>query len=123
MQVRLIKKSDHAVNALGHLDASAHQVDTAHEIGHEAICRIEGHLTWRTTLLQASVVQHGYTVGDRHRLILVMRHVHEGESESPLQGFELPTHALAELGIEVREWLVEQQRTRLDHQRSREGDA
>ena len=51
-----------------------------------------------------------------------MGDVHEGDAGTALQLLELRAHALAQLGVEVRQRLVEQQDRRLDHERTRERD-
>ena len=49
-----------------------------------------------------------------------MRDVDEGDAGAPLQRFELAAHALAQLGVEIGQRLVEQEDCRLDHQGSRQ---
>src|SRR5207302_11385725 len=62
-------------------------------------------------------------VRERERLLLIVRHVDEGHAEPALHRAQLDAQLLAELGVEVREWLVEEKHLRLDHERARDGDA
>ena len=52
-----------------------------------------------------------------------MRDVHGGDAELALQPLQLEAHALAQLGIQVRKRLVEQQQRRLHDERARERQA
>ena len=56
----------------------------------------------------------------RQRFALIVRDIDRGELEFALQALELEPHALAQLGVEIRQRLVEQQELRLHHQRARE---
>ena len=58
-----------------------------------------------------------------HRLGLVVRDVDGGVAVGIVQAPHLEAHLLAQVGIEVGERLVEQQRVRLDDQRAGERDA
>ena len=62
-------------------------------------------------------------VADRHRLVLVVRDVGDGQAEALLQAADLLAHRAAQARVEVRERLVEQQHRRLEDQRARERDA
>ncbi len=46
-----------------------------------------------------------------------MRHVHDGESEPELQRADLVAHSAAQPRVEVGQRLVEQERSRLEHER------
>ena len=59
----------------------------------------------------------------RQRLALVVGHVDGGEAELALQPLELEAHALAQLGVEIGQRLVEQQELRLHHERARQRQA
>jgi len=54
-------------------------------------------------------LHHGDPVGERHRLGLIVGDVDERDAGATLELLQLPAHALAELGVEVRERLVEEQ--------------
>ena len=67
-------------------------------------------------LHDAAVVHQHDAVGQRHGLALVMRDVDGGHAELALQMAEFPAHLLAELLVDRRQRLVEQQHGRLaDH--------
>ena len=68
-------------------------------------------------------MDHGDLVGQRQRLGLVVGDVDEGDAGAALQLLELGAHALAQLGVEIAERLVEQQDAGLDHQAAGERDA
>ena len=63
-------------------------------------------------LLVAAPVHHGDAVGHGHRLLLVVRHVDEGDADLALDALELDLHGLTQLEVECRERLVEQERRR-----------
>ena len=77
----------------------------------------------RALLLDAAGVHDDDAVGDRHRLLLVVRDVDHGEAEPLLQLADLLAHLAAQPGVEVAERLVEQQHRRLQHQGAGDGDA
>ena len=61
-------------------------------------------------------------VGHRHRLFLVVRDVDECDSDLVLDPLQLELHLLAELQVERAERLVEQENTRMVHERAAESD-
>ncbi len=65
----------------------------------------------------------GDLVGQRQRLGLVVGDIDEGDAGAALQLLQLDPHALAQLGVEIGERLVEQQDLRLDHEAAGERDA
>ncbi len=65
----------------------------------------------------------GDPVGHRQRLTLVVGDEHEGDADLALDAFELHLHGLAQLEVERRQRLVEQQRTRVVDQRTGQRDA
>ena len=77
----------------------------------------------RVDLLQHAVAQHGDPLAERHRLDLVVRHVHRRDAEPLVQPRELGAHRDAQLRVEVRERLVHQERLRLAHDRPAHRDA
>ncbi|MNL87384.1 hypothetical protein D3C87_2165150 [compost metagenome] len=62
-------------------------------------------------------------VGQRHGLDLVMRHVNRGGAVLDMQALELDPHALAQLGIERTDGLIEQDGLGSAHQRAADGHA
>ena len=77
----------------------------------------------RSDLLDPAGAHHGDAVGDRERLLLVVRHVEHRDAEQLLQAADLAAHLDPQLGVEIGERLVEQQHVRLDHHRARDRDA
>ena len=69
----------------------------------------------RVDLLQVAVLEHGDPVAHRHRLDLVVGDVDRGDAELALQAGDLGAHLHAQLGVEVGERLVHQERRRLAH--------
>ena len=77
----------------------------------------------RVDLQQAPGVHDRDAVAHRHRLHLVVRDVDGRHVEPPLELVDLRPHLHAQLGVEVRERLVHQERLRLAHERTAHGDA
>src|SRR5438128_1468717 len=74
-------------------------------------------------LLHAPGVHHHDAIGERHRLGLVVGDEDRGGAHGALDLPELDLHLLAQLRVEVRERLVEQQDARPDHESASERDA
>ena len=77
----------------------------------------------RAGLLDLAVVHHRDHVGGGHRLRLVVRDVDGGVAILVVQPPHLEAHFLAQVGVEIGQRLVEQQRLWLDDQRARQRDA
>ena len=77
----------------------------------------------RAELLQPPAVDDRDLVGQRQRLGLVVRDIDEGDAGAALQLLQLRAHALAQLGVEIGQRLVEQQDVGLDHEAARQRDA
>ena len=92
------------------------------EARHERIGGTEIDVLRRADLRDVPVVDHRDPVGERERFRLVMRDIDRGDADLALQPLELAAHLVAQLGIEIRERLVEQQQPRLVHDRARERD-
>ena len=89
----------------------------------EAIGGIVVDFRRRSDLPHAAVVDDGDAVAHAHRLDLVVGHVDRGDADPLLELLDLLSCRGAQLGVEVGQRLVEQQRGRLAHQRARERDA
>ena len=76
----------------------------------------------RGALLEDSVAEHGNALSERHRLDLIVGHVHGGDAETLVQQRQLVAHRHAELGVEVGEWLVHQEHARFTHDRAAHRD-
>ena len=68
-------------------------------------------------LLQPPIVHDRDMIGDAHGLVLVMGDIHEGDTDLVMDQRELQAHPLAQLEIQRRQRLVQQQHLRLEHQR------
>ena len=66
----------------------------------------------RTHLFEAALVHHRDARAQRHRLLLVVRHVHHRRAQAAVEKRELGARTRAEQRIEVRQRLVEQERAR-----------
>ena len=77
----------------------------------------------RVDLLEDPVLQHRDAVAHRHRLDLVVGDVDRGDAEVALDAGDLGAHLDAELGVEVGQRLVHQERGRLAHDGTAHGDA
>ena len=95
----------------------------ADEIGDELRLREAVDPRRLVLLLHVAGVHHGDPVRQRERLGLVVRHVDERDADLLLQVDELDLHLLAQLGIERRQRLVEQQHRRMRDERPRDGHA
>ena len=77
----------------------------------------------RADLLDAAVLPHDDAVGHRHRLDLVVRDI-DGRGPEPLvQRLDLGAHRDAQLGVEIRERLVEQEDLGIAHDGAAHRDA
>ena len=104
-------------------DGAGQLVHKAHEIGDEKIGRTLVDVARRADLLHHALVEHDDAIRQRQRLRLVVRHVDERDPGTPLQRLDLRAHALAQLGVEIGQRLIEQQDRRLDHERAGERHA
>src|ERR671919_580395 len=92
-------------------------------IDDEEVARRFIELARRADLRDARVGHDDDLVGDGERLLLVVRHVGDGEPERLLELADVLAYAAAQLRIEVRERLVEEKPLWLEHQRARHRDA
>ncbi len=99
------------------------QIYVADEIGDPSRVGLLVDLRRSCDLDQMPSIHHADAVGDGHRLLLIVRHDDEGEPERLLQAHQLELRLLAQLLVERRERLVEQQHARPLHQRARQRDA
>ena len=72
----------------------------------------------RRALLQHAVVHHRDAITHRHRLGLVVGHVHGRDAQLTLERSDLRTRLDAQLGVEVRQRFVHQEHLRLAHDRT-----
>ena len=69
------------------------------------------------------MIQHGHPLTERHRFDLIVRDVQRRHAEALVQPHELRPHLDAELGVEVREGLVHQERLGMPNDRPAHRDA
>ncbi len=93
------------------------------EVGDEAHARPAVNLHRPALLHDPALIHDRDHVGHGQRLELVVGDIDGGDAEALHQVADLGTGLLAQLGVEVRERLVEQQDRRLAHQRARQRQA
>ena len=91
--------------------------------GDETVGRFVVQLHRVADLLHPAVAHHDDAVAQRHRLDLIVRHVNRRRAEPLVQLFQFDPHLHAQLGVEVRQRLVEQEDARMAHDRAAQGDA
>ena len=109
-------------------DAAQRAVDDVHrrradELRDEQVVGMVVELERRADLLDAAVVHHDDAVGHRHRLDLVVRDVDRRRLQALVQRLDLGAHRDAQLGVEVRQRLVEQEDLRVAHDGASHRDA
>ena len=92
------------------------------EARHEQVGRVVVDLAGRCHLLDHALVHHRHPMTHRHPLDLVVGHVDDGRGEPSLELDELGTRLGAELGVEIRERLVHEERLGLPDDRPRQCD-
>ena len=68
-------------------------------------------------------VHHHDTVAHRQRLDLVVRHIDGGRGNGAVDLEDLGAHLHAQMGIQIGQWLVEQEHGWIAHDSAAEGDA
>jgi hypothetical protein len=89
----------------------------------EQVRRVREQRLRRVALLQHAAAHDRDAVAERHRLDLVVRHVDRRDAEPLVQPAQLRPHRDAQLGVEVRQRLVHQERGRLARDRAAHRDA
>src|SRR6266571_4821236 len=105
------------------LDVAFNPIGQTYEHGDERRRRSRVNGRRRAQLLQTSLVHHADAVGDGQRLLLVVRDEERRGADLQLHAPDLITQAAADLGVERRQGLVEQEDLGLDRERARQGDA
>ena len=103
----------------------AHEIELEHiAITHEArdmeIRRLRVDLGRRPDLLHDAVLHHDDAVGQRQRLVLVVRHVDRRAAELAMDPADLGAGLDPQLRVEVRQRLVHQDQRRLDDDGARD---
>ena len=130
----------HVAQAVGQIDIEAGRMETsaavrlphlaghqvhrrrAEEVGDEIADRIGIDVHGRADLHHLALVHHDDAVGQRHRLFLVVGDVDEGSLEHFVQPVAFRAQFAAQLGVEARQRLIEQEGRRIGHQRAGERD-
>src|SRR6266850_1055765 len=107
----------------GRVDATGEEVAVADELAHESGSRVVIHLERRRRLLERAVTEDRDAVRHRHRLGLVVRHVHHRDADLAVDALELDLHLLAQLLVQRAERLVQQEHVRVEDEAPRERDA
>ena len=111
------------VRAVRALERPRQQRAVADEAGDERGMRVAIDVLWPADLVDAAAVHHHDPVGHRQRLGLIVRDVDERRPERTVDAAKLELHLLAQLQIEGRKRLVEQQHARPVHECACERDA
>ena len=122
----LVDGDAHAVSELPSpfaVDPDRNQIGEPHEIRDECRSRPLEHLARGPDLLDLARTHHDEAIGNRKRLVLIMRNEDRCQGERFLQQSDLGLHFLSKLGIEIGERLIQKQDNGLDDQRARQGDA
>ena len=94
----------------------------ADELGDKQVGRVAVHIDRRTDLLQHALVHDGDSIGERHRLDLIVRNVDRGRLALEMQALQFGAHAFAQLGVKRADRLVHKQRLGPPHERAGDGD-
>src|SRR3990167_5651614 len=100
------------------LPDSLEEVRAADESRHEAATRSAVEHMLRIDLLDPALVHHHDAVRRHHRFGLIMGNVDSRNLEFVVQPPDLEAHFLAQVGVEVRQRLLEQKNLRLDDHRA-----
>ena len=73
------------------------------------VLRLQINFFRRADLFQAPLVHHAQPVGERQRLFLIVRDEQKRDAHAALNGFQFRPNLFAEVGIERREWFIQQQ--------------
>ncbi len=82
---------------------------------HKAGGRFLVHFHRRANLLGDAFVHHHHALGEGHGFDLIVGHVQGGGVQATVQLLQLKTHLHAQLGVEVRQRLVEEEYRRIAH--------
>ena len=77
----------------------------------------------RRDLAEGAVHQHGDAVAERHRLLVVLRHIDDGRIVASQDARQFETHLVADLRVDVSQRVVEQHHARPSHQAARQRGA
>jgi hypothetical protein len=112
----------HAIATLGAHPAGRHVVGAEELRGVESL-RLRVDIDGRALLHDDAVLQQQHVVGHRQRLALIVRHHDGARAQLDDQPADPEARFFSQLGVEVRQGLVQQQHLRLVHQRAANGHA
>ncbi len=113
----------HGVARLVHRQLALEHVHLADEVGHEPRVGIFIEVAGRGDLLQQAPVHHRAAAGHGQGLVLVVGDDQEGDADLLLKLGQLRAHGFAQLGVQGRQGLVQQQHARPLDQGAGERDA
>ena len=96
-------------------DRAGDEVHGADEAGNEGGLRVSVDLGGRADLLDPAGVHHRDRIGERERLLLIVRDEDGGQAEPPLNGVDLVAEADPQMRVEAGEGLVHEQDLRLQY--------
>jgi hypothetical protein len=108
--------------ASGAGDLACENIRGSKKARHEEIRRPLVELDWRTNLLHDAIVHHGDPIADGIRFLLIMRDEDGRNSEALLEFAKLAANLDAQLRIEIRQGLVEEQHLGSNRDYPREGN-
>jgi hypothetical protein len=112
----------HAVAVVAR-DVELEHVAIAHEAGDVQVRRLQVDLFRRRNLLRHAIFHHDDAIGERKRLVLVVRDIDRRPAKLAVDTPDFGASLDAELRIQVRQWLVHQHERRLDDDRARDRHA
>src|SRR4029453_11824443 len=92
------------------------------ELRHEQVSRTIVDFEWLTDLFDHAIVHDDDAVRHRHGFYLVVRHIYRRRFQTLVQRLDLGAHRDPQLGVEVRQWLIEQEHLGIAHDRASHGD-
>ena len=91
--------------------------------GVPALIHMLGDARWYVARNAADLTHHDDPSAERHGFFLIVRHIDHRGRETPMEQRELGASLYAQERIEIRQRLVEQERLRIPHDCTAEGDA
>ena len=107
----------------GRLDPRRQDVGCADKVGDVGGNRAAINLLRPADLFEAPLLHQADAVGQRQRLLLIMRDEHRGDPGLALQLRDHLAHLQAQLRVEIRQRLVHEEEARPDHHRAGQRDA
>ena len=96
-------------------------VGLADKVGNEGVLGLVVNIGGGADLLDAALVEHHNGVRHGEGLLLIVGDEHEGDAHPLLNGLQFPLHLLAQLQVEGRQGLVQQQHAGMVDQRAGNG--